>query len=107
MAYSPTAKEIQELRARTGAGITDCRNALVESSGDVSKAVEILRKRGIAKAEKRGRFGADRLAALAMTLGGRPTFVLAAAGLQGIDARFEPVEQSDRLVLLRVLPQRG
>ena len=54
MAYSPTAKEIQELRARTGAGITDCRNALVESSGDVSKAVEILRKRGIAKAEKRG-----------------------------------------------------
>jgi len=48
-----TAKDIQEVRARTGAGITDCKNALMESSGDLDHAIEILRKKGIAKAEKR------------------------------------------------------
>ncbi len=48
-----TAKDIQEVRARTGAGITDCKNALMESSGDLDQAIEILRKKGIAKAEKR------------------------------------------------------
>jgi elongation factor Ts len=53
MATMVSAKEIQELRARTGAGITDCKNALTEAGGDMQKAVEILRKRGIAKGEKR------------------------------------------------------
>ena len=48
-----TAKEVAELRQRTGAGITDCKNALVEASGNMDKAVEILRTKGIAKAEKR------------------------------------------------------
>ena len=48
-----TAKDVQELRQRTGAGIMDCKKALEESSGDIDKAVENLRKRGVAKAEKR------------------------------------------------------
>jgi elongation factor Ts len=48
-----TAKEVAELRQRTGAGITDCKNALVEAAGNMDKAVEILRTKGIAKAEKR------------------------------------------------------
>ncbi len=48
-----TAKDIQEVRARTGAGITDCKNALMESSGDLDQAIEILRKKGIAKADRR------------------------------------------------------
>jgi elongation factor Ts len=51
--YKPSPKEVTELRQRTGAGMMDCRNALAESSGDMDKAVENLRKRGIAKAEKR------------------------------------------------------
>ena len=46
-------KLISELRARTSAGITDCKNALEESGGDLDKAAELLRKKGIAKAEKR------------------------------------------------------
>ena len=46
-------KLISELRARTSAGITDCKNALEESGGDLEKAAELLRKKGIAKAEKR------------------------------------------------------
>jgi elongation factor Ts len=48
-----SAKDVSELRARTGAGMLDCKRALEESSGDMDKAAEILRKKGIAKAEKR------------------------------------------------------
>ncbi len=48
-----SAKEVAELRARTGAGIGDCKNALVEANGDMNRAVELLRTKGIAKAEKR------------------------------------------------------
>jgi elongation factor Ts len=45
---------IKTLREKCGAGISDCKKALDEASGDINKAVEILRKKGIAKAAKRG-----------------------------------------------------
>lgn len=48
-----TAKDVADLRARTGAGMMDCKKALEESAGDIQKAVEYLRMKGIAKAEKR------------------------------------------------------
>src|SRR5687768_1101446 len=48
-----TAKDVQELRRRTGAGMMECKKALEETAGDMEKAVEHLRKKGIAKAEKR------------------------------------------------------
>jgi elongation factor Ts len=48
-----SAKEVKALRDRTGAGILACREALAESSGDVERAVEILRARGQAQAAKR------------------------------------------------------
>lgn len=48
-----STKDIAELRARTGAGMMDCKKALEEANGDMSVAGEILRKKGIAKAEKR------------------------------------------------------
>jgi len=48
-----SAKTVKELREKTGAGMMDCKNALKESGGDMEKAVEILRKKGIAKAEKK------------------------------------------------------
>jgi elongation factor Ts len=48
-----TAKDVQELRRRTGAGMMECKKALEETGGDMEKAVEYLRKKGIAKAEKR------------------------------------------------------
>jgi elongation factor Ts len=53
MTTAISAKDVQELRARTGAGMMDCKKALEESGGDIDKAVENLRKRGVAKAEKR------------------------------------------------------
>jgi elongation factor Ts len=48
-----TAEDVKQLRQTTGAGIMDCKNALKETDGDVEKAVDYLRKKGIAKAEKR------------------------------------------------------
>jgi elongation factor Ts len=48
-----TAKEVQELRQRTGAGMMDAKRALEEAGGDMDRAVDLLRKRGVAKAEKR------------------------------------------------------
>jgi elongation factor Ts len=46
-------KQVSELRARTSAGMMDCKKALEEAGGDMDKAAELLRKKGIAKAEKR------------------------------------------------------
>jgi elongation factor Ts len=48
-----SSKDVAELRARTGAGMMDCKRALEEAGGDMEKAGEILRKKGIAKADKR------------------------------------------------------
>ena len=48
-----TADNIKLLREKTGAGMMDCKNALVENDGDISKATSWLRKKGIAKAEKK------------------------------------------------------
>jgi elongation factor Ts len=48
-----TAKAVSELRQRTGAGMMDCKKALEENGGDMDASVEYLRKKGIAKAEKR------------------------------------------------------
>lgn len=53
-----TAKDVAELRARTGAGMMDCKKALEEAGGDMEAAIDLLRKKGIAKADKR----ADRAA---------------------------------------------
>lgn len=49
-----SAALVKELREKTGVGIMDCKKALGESNGDIEKAIEILRKKGIATAKKRG-----------------------------------------------------
>lgn len=46
-------EQIKELRAATGAGVLDCRKALEQANGDLAKAVDILREKGLAKAAKR------------------------------------------------------
>ena len=47
------ASQVRELREKTGAGMMDCKKALVETSGDFEKAIEFLRKKGIASASKK------------------------------------------------------
>ena len=48
-----SAQMVKELREKTGVGIMDCKNSLREANGDINKAFEILRKKGIARAQKR------------------------------------------------------
>ncbi len=48
-----SAEQVKELRAKTGAGMMDCKQALVEAGGDFNKAVDILREKGIAAAAKK------------------------------------------------------
>jgi len=48
-----TAGMVKDLREKTGAGMMDCKNALVEAKGDMDLAIEILRKKGIARAAKK------------------------------------------------------
>ncbi len=48
-----SASQVKELRARTGAGVIDCRNALAESGGDLEKAQQVLRARGLAAAARK------------------------------------------------------
>ena len=55
-----TAQQVKELRDRTGAGMMDCKNALTEADGDIEKAMVLLRKKGLASAEKKsGRVAAE------------------------------------------------
>ena len=55
-----TAKSVKELRDKTGAGMMDCKKALTETNGDVEKAVEVLREKGLAAAAKKaGRVAAE------------------------------------------------
>ena len=54
-----SASMVKELREKTGAGMMDCKKALVESNGDMDKAVDYLREKGISKAAKK----AERIAA--------------------------------------------
>ena len=57
-----TAQDVKELREKTGCGMMDCKNALKEADGNMEKAVEILREKGIAKQEKKmSRIAADGL----------------------------------------------
>jgi elongation factor Ts len=59
MTVEIAAKDVKVLRDRTGAGMMDCKKALEETGGDVEKAVDLLRQRGIARAEKRAGRGAS------------------------------------------------
>ncbi|MFP3809825.1 MULTISPECIES: translation elongation factor Ts [Bacillus] len=59
-----TAQLVKELRQKTGAGMMDCKKALTETDGDIDKAIDLLREKGIAKAAKK----ADRIAAEGLTI---------------------------------------
>lgn len=63
-----TAELVKELREKTGAGMMDCKKVLTETDGDMEKAAELLRERGIAKAAKKsGRVAAEGLVATYVT----------------------------------------
>ena len=63
-----TAQLVKELRDKTGAGMMDCKKALVETDGDIDQAIEVLKEKGLAKAEKKaGRIAAEGLVRVALS----------------------------------------
>jgi elongation factor Ts len=85
-----STKDISELRGRTGAGIGDCKKALEEAGGDMARAGELLRARGIAKAEKRaGRSASQGLIGIELLGGGT------SAGMIELDCETDFVARTD------------
>src|SRR5215510_10069856 len=67
-----TAAAVKQLREKTGAGMMECKNALVEAEGNEEKAVDILRERGLASAKKReGRIAAEGVVGSYIHMGGK------------------------------------
>src|SRR5215813_3828226 len=67
-----TAAAVKALREKTGAGMMECKNALVESEGNEERAIEILRKRGLASARKKeGRIAAEGAVGSYIHMGGK------------------------------------
>lgn len=67
-----TAAAVKALREKTGAGMLECKNALVESGGNEDQAIEILRKRGLASAKKKeGRIAAEGVVGSYIHMGGK------------------------------------
>jgi elongation factor Ts len=69
---SITPQMVKELRQRTGAGMMDCKTALAETGGDMEQAIDLLRKRGLARAAKRsGRIAAEGVVGSYIHAGGK------------------------------------
>jgi elongation factor Ts len=67
-----TASAVKQLREKTGAGMMECKNALVEADGNEERAIEVLRKRGLASARKReGRIAAEGIVGSYIHMGGK------------------------------------
>ncbi|ACL63653.1 translation elongation factor Ts [Anaeromyxobacter dehalogenans 2CP-1] len=90
-----SAKMVQELREKTGAGMMDCKKALTEAGGDLAKAEEVLRKKGLsAAAKKTGRAATEGAVASYIHMGGKigvlvevnceTDFVARTEGFQGL-----------------------
>ncbi|MBX6770831.1 MAG: translation elongation factor Ts [Chloroflexi bacterium] len=72
MDVSISAAQVKELRERTGAGVMECKRALVEAGGNMEKAIEILHRQGLARAEKKaGRVATQGLIDAYIHAGGR------------------------------------
>ena len=72
-----TAEAVKALRERTGAGMMECKKALVETNGDIEAAAEIMRKAGLAKADKKaGRVAAEGLVVVATSDDGKSAAIV-------------------------------
>jgi len=98
-----SAKQVAELRARTGAGMMDCKRALEEARGDLEKAVDVLRKRGAAKADTRaGREASEGLIEAYIHFNGRVGVLVEVNCETDFVARTEDFKQLVRDVALHI-----
>jgi elongation factor Ts len=92
MATAISADQVKELRARTGAGMMDCKRALEETKGDVDEAAKLLREKGIAQAAKRsGRETTEGKVALDIDE--------AVAAMVGVGCETEPVSNNEEFLI--------
>ena len=95
---SISANDVKELRERTGAGMMECKKALVDVGGDIEAAIEAMRKSGIAKAAKKaGRVAAEGLIDIKIHVGGESAIMLEVnceTDFVGRDANFKTFVQS-------------
>jgi elongation factor Ts len=74
---SVTAETVRQLRERTGAGMMECKKALVETGGDLDAAAELMRKQGLAKADKKAsRVAAEGVIAMAVAADGKSALMV-------------------------------
>jgi elongation factor Ts len=98
-----TAKMVQELRTKTGAGMMDCKRALADTNGDVEKAIEELRKRGLASASKKaGRVTSEGLVASYIHAGGKLGVLVEINCETDFVARTEPFQQLIKDVAMQI-----
>ncbi len=103
MAATISAKEVSALRGRTAAGMMDCKRALEETAGDMDKAVELLRKKGIAKAEKRvGRTAREGLIGSYVHFNGRVAVLVEVSCETDFVARTDDFQQLARNLAMQI-----
>src|SRR5438270_12058896 len=89
-----TASAVKSLREKTGAGMMECKNALVEAEGGEERAIEILRKRGLASARKKeGRIAAEGAVGSYIHIGGKVGVLVELNCETGFVARRDELQQ--------------
>ena len=98
-----TAAAVKQLRERTGAGMMECKNALVEAEGSEERAIDILRKRGLASAKKReGRIAAEGIVGSYIHMGGKVGVLLEVNCETDFVARGEEFQQLVKDIAMHV-----
>ena len=98
-----TAAAVKQLREKTGAGMMECKNALVESEGNEERAIDILRKRGLASAKKReGRIAAEGIVGSYIHMGGKVGVLLEVNCETDFVARGEEFQQLVKDIAMHV-----
>jgi elongation factor Ts len=98
-----SAKDVKELREKTGAGMMDCKKALAENSGDMEKAIDWLRKKGIASADKKaGKVAAEGLVGSYIHIGGRIGVLVEVNCQTDFVARNEAFQELTRNIAMQI-----
>jgi elongation factor Ts len=99
-----SAAQVKELRQRTGCGMMECKNALVDANGDMDAAAEALRKSGLAKADKKaGRIAAEGIVAIEVSGDGKAAAMAEVNSETDFVAKKEEFQNFARAVVRRVL----
>ena len=103
-----TAQAVKELREKSGAGMMDCKKALVETGGNVEEAIDWLRKKGVATAEKKsGRVAAEGLVAIAVADDSKTASIIELNSETDFVAKNEEFQGAAKLVAGHALASDG